>query len=169
MALVSRAELFVARLLQFVVGSVMLGGVLINFANVVARYLFLRPFVWAEEVMQFLNIWVVMLGAAVITRNGTHLKMDAVYNLIPARARRALDALTNLLILAVSAYVIAQALQMIQMLAATGQRSVIARFPMNLMYAAIPVGFGSGILFLLLWLWGYFRKARAPEAPREAA
>jgi len=169
MTLVSRAELFVARLLQFVVGSVMLGGVLINFANVVARYLFLRPFVWAEEVMQFLNIWVVMLGAAVITRNGTHLKMDAVYNLIPARARRALDALTNLLILAVSAYVIAQALQMIQMLAATGQRSVIARFPMNLMYAAIPVGFGSGILFLLLWLWGYFRKARAPEAPREAA
>lgn len=169
MTLVARAELFVARLLQFVVGTVMIGGVLINFANVVARYLFLRPFVWAEEVMQFLNIWVVMLGAAVITRNGTHLKMDAVYNLIPARARHVLDALTNLLILAVSAYVIVQALQMIQMLAATGQRSVIARFPMNLMYAAIPVGFGSGILFLLLWLWGYFRKAPAPEAPREAA
>ena len=169
MSPVARAELFIARLLKVVVGAAMLGGVLINFANVVGRYAFFRPFIWAEEVMQFLNIWVVMLGVAVITRNGTHLKMDAVYNLIPARARRGLDALINLLTVAVSLYVIAQAVQMIQMLAATGQRSVIARFPMNLMYAAIPVGFGSGILFLLLWLWGYFRKARAPEAPREAA
>jgi C4-dicarboxylate transporter DctQ subunit len=130
---------------------------------VVGRYVFFRPFIWAEEVMQFLNIWVVMLGAAVITRNGTHLKMDAVYNLIPARARRALDALTNLLVLAVSLYVIAQASQMIQMLTATGQRSVIARVPMNLMYSAIPFGFGCAILFLLLWFWSAFRsRAGAP-------
>jgi TRAP-type C4-dicarboxylate transport system permease small subunit len=90
-----------------------------------------------------------MLGAAVITRNGAHLGMDAVYNLIPLRARRVLDALTNLLILGVSLYVIAQALQMIQMLTATGQRSVIARVPMNLMYMAVLLGFACGVFFLI--------------------
>jgi TRAP-type C4-dicarboxylate transport system permease small subunit len=150
MAIAARAELLIARLLQLVVGATMLGAVVINFANVVARYLFLRPFIWAEEVMQFLNIWVVMLGAAVITRNGGHLKMDAVYNLVPSAARRILDALTNLLALAVSLYVIVQAIQMIRMLATTGQRSVIARVPMDFMYTAIPLGFGFAILFLLL-------------------
>lgn len=128
----------------------MIGAVLINFANVVGRYLFLRPFIWAEEIMQFLNIWVVMLGAAVVTRNGAHLKMDAVYSLVPPPARRVLDALTNVVALAVSLYVIVQSIQMIRMLAATGQRSVIARLPMNVMYTAIPLGFGLTILFLLL-------------------
>lgn len=161
---VARAELLITRLLQLVVGAIMIGAVLINFANVVGRYLFLRPFIWAEEIMQFLNIWVVMLGAAVITRNGAHLKMDAVYNLVPPPARRILDALTNVLALAVSLYVIVQSIQMIRMLAATGQRSVIARLPMNVMYTAIPLGFGLTVLFLLL----RFRNGpdRDPTSPR---
>jgi TRAP-type C4-dicarboxylate transport system permease small subunit len=164
---VRTAEIFVTRLLQFLVGVIMIGAVLVNFANVVGRYAFLRPFVWAEEVMQFLNIWVVMLGAAVITRKGTHLRMDAVYNLASPSVRRVLDTLTNLLALAVLLYVIVQSLQMIRMLAATGQRSVIARVPMNLMYAAIPVGFGCAIFFLLLWLWSFFRGRPGAESSGE--
>jgi len=161
---VARAELLIARLLQFVVGAIMVSAVLINFANVVGRYLFLSPFIWAEEIMQFLNIWVVMLGAAVVTRNGAHLKMDAGYSLASPSVRRILDALTNLLALAVSLYVIVQSVRMIQMLAATGQRSVIARVPMNFMYAAIPLGFGVAILFLLLWFLAGL--GRATTSPR---
>lgn len=160
-------EIVVTRLLQFLVGVIMIGAVLINFANVVGRYAFLRPFVWAEEVMQFLNIWVVMLGAAVITRNGTHLKMDAVSSSMSGGVRRILEAVTNVLTLAVCLYVIVQSLQMIRMLAATGQRSVIARFPMNVMYAAIPVGFGCAIFFLLLWLWSFFRGRPGAESSKE--
>lgn len=164
MALVARVEHLIARLLQLVVGAIMIGAVLINFANVVGRYLFLRPFIWAEEIMQFLNIWVVMLGAAVVTRNGAQLKMDAVYNLVPPPARRMLDGLTNVVALAVSLYVIVQSIQMIRMLAATGQRSVIARVPMNVMYTAIPLGFGLTILFLLLrFRNGLDRDATSPR------
>ena len=164
MTSVERAERVVTRLLQFVVGIVMISAVLVNFTNVVGRYAFLRPFVWAEEVMQLLNVWAAMLGAAVVTRNGAHLRMDALYNWVSPRTRRVLDALTNVLTLAVALYVIAQSLQMIRMLAATGQRSVIARVPMNVMYAAIPLGFGGAILFLLLWFWSFFRSRPAAES-----
>ncbi len=94
-ALLARAELFVSRLLRFLVGSLMLGAVLLNFANVVGRYLFRSPFVWAEEIMQFMHIWAVMLGAAIVTRSGIHLKMDAAYNLVPRPARRIVDLVTN--------------------------------------------------------------------------
>ncbi len=34
----------------------MLGAVLLNFANVVGRYLFRSPFVWAEEITNFLAL-----------------------------------------------------------------------------------------------------------------
>lgn len=162
----NRLESALVRALRFIVGCLIIAAVLINFANVVGRYVFFKPFVWAEEVMQFMNVWAVLLGAAVVTCHGTHLKMDVFYRMGSPRARRVLDGLTNLLTIAVCLYVIYQSLQMIRMLAATGQRSVIARIPMDLMYAAIPVGFGCGILFLALWLHKIWRGDPRPgEGP----
>ena len=157
----NRFEASLIRALRFVIGTLMIVAVLINFANVLGRYVFLKPFVWAEETMQFMHIWAVLLGAAVLTSRGTHLKMDAVYILASPRLRRVLDVFTNLLGVAVSLYVIFYSSQMIQMLTATGQRSVIGRIPMNLMYSAIPLGFGCGVLLLLIW---FFRLVRG-EAP----
>ena len=164
MSLLGRAEVGLERLLRFVVGAIMLVAVAINFANVVSRYVFLSPFIWAEETMQFLNVWAVLLGAAVMTRHNSHLKMDALYSAVPPTVRRVLDALGAVLAVAVAFYVIAQSFDMIRMLSATGQRSVIARVPMNLMYLAIPLGFGSGALFVVLWLRGLRRARRAADA-----
>jgi TRAP-type C4-dicarboxylate transport system permease small subunit len=134
--------------LRLLVGALMVSAVVINFANVIARYLFFRPFVWAEETMQFIHVWAVMLGAAVATRAGEHLRMDALYHFASPPLRRALDLLSDMVSLAVSLFVIMQALDMVRMLAGTGQRSVIAGVPMNLMYLSIPIGFACGALFL---------------------
>lgn len=164
MSLLSRAEVGLERLLRFVVGAIMIVAVAINFANVVARYLFLSPFIWAEETMQFLNVWAVLLGAAVVTRRDLHLKMDALYSAVPAPVRRVLDAVGAVLAVAVALYVTAQSFDMIRMLYATGQRSVIARVPMDLMYLAIPLGFGSGALFVVLRLRALRRASRAADA-----
>lgn len=170
MSILARLELHTLRALQLLVGAIMIAAVAVNFANVIGRYVFLRPFVWAEEVMQFMNVWAVMLGAAVITRYGSHLRMDAVYHYAPAGVRRALDALSNLVALAVALYVIREAVGMVRMMAATGQRSVIAGVPMHLMYLALPIGFACTALFLVLW-WlvggrGASVAAEAPEMDR---
>lgn len=159
----NRLELALTRPLRFLVGALMMAAVAVNFANVVARYLFLKPFVWGEEIMQFMNVWAVMLGAAVVTSHGAHLRMDAFYNLAGPRLRRTLEVLSNLLAMAVFLYVIYQSLQMVQMLTGTGQRSVIARVPMNVMYTAIPLGFACGFLFLAIWFVGLGRRQRVPD------
>jgi TRAP-type C4-dicarboxylate transport system permease small subunit len=141
------------RLLRFVIGLLMIAAVDVNCANVVGRYVFLKPFVWAEEAMQFMHLWMVMLGATILTGHGIHLKMDAAYLLVSPRVRRVFDAFTNLLGILVSLYIIVSATQIIRMLAANDQRSVIAREPMAWMYAVIPFGFGCGILLLVIWFY----------------
>lgn len=156
------------RTLRFAVGALMISAVTLNFANVVGRYVFLKAFVWAEEVLQFVNVWVVMLGAALVTSKGSHLKMDVLYALAPPRLRRALDTLSDILALGISLYVIDQSVGVIWVLSATGQRSVIARLPMSLMYAAIPLGFGCGAFFLALWCVRRRRERETP-APETAA
>ena len=130
----------------------MLAAILVNFANVIARYVVLRPFPWAEETMQFLDVWMVMLGAAVVTRNGEHLRMDALFLFVPAGVRRALEAVNTGLGVAICLYVVVQALDVVRLLSSTGQRSVIARVPMNAMYASVLLGFGLSALFpVLTW------------------
>jgi TRAP-type C4-dicarboxylate transport system permease small subunit len=169
-ALLGRAEAGLEALLRLVVGASMLAAVALNFANVIARYVFLSPFIWAEETLQFLNVWAVLLGAAVVTRRNQHLKMDALHGAVPPGVRRAFDAVAAALAVVVGLYVTVQALDMIRMLATTGQRSVIARVPMDLMYLAIPVGFGSGVLFVALGLRRLRRARREAEtATPEAA
>jgi hypothetical protein len=46
-----------ARILRGGVGALMLGAVGVNLANIVGRYVFARPFIWTEEIMQFLDVW----------------------------------------------------------------------------------------------------------------
>jgi len=165
----NRVEVLLIRALRFLIGLLIISAVLINFGNIVGRYVFRKPFIWSDEIMQFMHIWAVMLGAAVLTSHGTHLKMDAVYILAGPRLRRALDVFSNLLGIAVSLYVIVYSGQMIGMLAATGQRSVIGRIPMDLMYAAIPLGFGSGVLLLLIWFYRLWRGEAPESVTRELA
>src|SRR5215813_9616298 len=149
-------EVRLLRLLRGMIGCLMLLAVSVNCANVVGRYVFLKPCVWAEEVMQFMHLWIVMLGATILTSQGAHLKMDAVYLLVAPQVRRVLDIVANVLGVLVSLALVVSATQIIKMLATNDQRSVIARVPMALVYAVIPLSFGCGILLLGLWfarLW----------------
>ena len=158
----ARTDRGLVGLLRSVVGAMMLAAIAVNFANVVARYVFLRAFPWAEETMQFLDVWMVMLGAALITRRNEHLRMDAIYHFVPPWVRRGLDAFSALLAIAICLYVVVQSVDVVRLLSATGQRSVIARIPMNVMYTSVLLGFGfSALLPVLQWL-------RRAEGPAEA-
>jgi TRAP-type C4-dicarboxylate transport system permease small subunit len=58
-------------------------------------------------------------------------------------------AVGAIMLAAVLIYVIAQAGRIIGLRHANGIRSVTAGIPLALMYASMPLGFGSGVLFLL--------------------
>lgn len=122
----------------------------LNLANIIGRYVFGKPIVWAEEIMQLTNVWAVLLGAAVVSHHGSHITMDFFYNMLPVRGRRVLQGVFAALTVTIAVYVILQSGRMIGMLASTGQRSVIARLPMAALYLAVPLGYLLTICFLRL-------------------
>jgi TRAP-type C4-dicarboxylate transport system permease small subunit len=131
----------ILRVIRALLGSLILAGVVLNFANVVGRYVFWRPIIWAEEILVFLMIWCVMLGATLVTWENAHLRMDAVYQLGSPRVRRWLNLVSTLAFLAASAFVLVQSTRVVALVASTGQRSVVAEVPMVIPYGAIPVSF----------------------------
>ncbi len=150
--------------IRAVLGILILVGVAINFANVVGRYLFLKPIIWAEEILVFIMIWCVMLGATLVTWENQHLRMDAVYHLTPPRGRRWLNLTSTLAFLVASVFVLVQSARVVALVASTGQRSVVADIPMVIPYGAIPVSFAV-IVVMLVWRFRTFVLAGAGDEP----
>ena len=69
---------------RLIIGCMILVGILINVANVIGRYLFLEPIIWAEEIMIYIMVWTVFIGAILVTYEGQHLKMDVFSVMLPS-------------------------------------------------------------------------------------
>jgi len=150
-------RLVVVTLPRLILGSLIFVAIGINFANVIGRYVFLRPIVWAEEVLAYIMIWCVGIGAILVTWEGRHIKMDLIAVRIPSPWNRILNGLVAAGFMLVCVFVIRQSWTVVSMMVQTGQQSVIARLPMGLMHAAILVGFSGMLIALLLRLRSYLR------------
>ena len=146
----SRALTAVLRGIRALLGILILAGVVLNFANVVGRYVFWRPIIWAEEILVFIMIWCVMLGATLVTWENAHLRMDAVYQLGSPRVRRWLNLVSTAAFLVAGLFVLVQSTRVVALVASTGQRSVVAEVPMAIPYGAIPVSFAL-IVAVVIW------------------
>jgi TRAP-type C4-dicarboxylate transport system permease small subunit len=142
---------------RFVLGTLMLTAVAINFANVVGRYAFASPIFWAEEAMVFLQVWCVFIGAALITRTYEHLRMNAVEALAPPAVRYAIELATSALLAATGLLVAAVSARVVLQMFDNDQRSVALDIPMALPYAALPLGFLLIALLAAHRLWRLLR------------
>lgn len=140
---------------RWTIGTVMLAGVGITFANVVSRYLLGRPFFWTEEVLVFINIWGVFVAMAAITYNGEHLSMD----LVSSRFRGALRTANNLFMTAVllgcCALAVFESSKVAATFARTGEVSVAAGVPLAIPHAALVAGFALMALGVVVRIRSY--------------
>ena len=64
--------------------------------QVFSRYLFNYSFVWAEELVRYLMIWMVMIGATVVQSKNDHIRIDFFPRLASPRSRRIMDTFFRL-------------------------------------------------------------------------
>jgi TRAP-type C4-dicarboxylate transport system permease small subunit len=87
-ALVDRFGDALARYCLAVAAMALLAIVAINGANVLARYLFIAPFSWAEELMLFLMILSVFSGGIAVTWRNMHIRIDTFIDLASPNVRK---------------------------------------------------------------------------------
>jgi TRAP-type C4-dicarboxylate transport system permease small subunit len=88
--------------------------VLVLFAGIVARDVFLHPLIWSNEFAELIFVWLTMLGAAIAVRDDRHMRMTAFVQRLPlgwqARLRAGADIVQLVTVLAM----IAPSLQFLQ-------------------------------------------------------
>jgi TRAP-type C4-dicarboxylate transport system permease small subunit len=70
--------------------------VIVTLGQVILRYFFNNPQSWAEEIGRYLFVWITLLGAAVAVARDSHIRLDAVVNLLPKITRGPLDIFRRL-------------------------------------------------------------------------
>ena len=116
--------------------------VLLNFANVVTRYLFSFTMSFADEIELFILVFVTFLGAVVVSWRRVHLRMDVFVSALPATARRIVQGLEAVVTLGLMSYFAYQSFDYTQKMFLLGRRSDIAGLPMWVPNGSLAAGFG---------------------------
>jgi C4-dicarboxylate transporter DctQ subunit len=126
--------------LSVAAGTMLIGSVAINFANIIGRYFLSVSLSWAEEAMLFLMIGSVFLAAPPVGWLGRHIRMDVVVSLLPPRLREIFEIFSDLVTIATCIMVAVFAWPVVTMLAELDQRSESANIPLVIPQAVVPLG-----------------------------
>ena len=133
-------------------GLALLGIVVINGANVVARYIFIAPFPWAEELMLWLMILGVFTGGVAVTWRNMHIRIDTFVERWPAPLRRAAFVISALVCIGVVGTVAWSGVDLVFLLREMDQRSDALRFPIWIPQSLVPIGLGLIALIIAIKL-----------------
>lgn len=116
--------------------------VAINGANVFMRYVFGKPFSWAEELMLFLMILGVFSGAIAVTWRNLHIRIDTIVDRLPPAARRVVQILALLASIVVIGIVMVASFRLVALLQEMDQRSDALSAPSWFPQSFVTIGLG---------------------------
>jgi TRAP-type C4-dicarboxylate transport system permease small subunit len=114
--------------------------------QIVSRYTDLIPsWIWTEELSRFLFIWMVMLGAMIGVREGTHFEVDLWPDLNP-RPAALLRIVSHAFVLVFALVFVWWGIEFVKF--GWNQSSELAELPMVFIFSAWPVAGITWVVFL---------------------
>lgn len=115
--------------------------------QIISRYTGLIPrYIWTEEIARFCFVWIILIGAMIAVRDGTHFDVDV----LPHSSSRLIELIMKLFVYA--AMTVAAMTFVIYgydfAILGSRQQSEIAGLPMLSIYIGWPVAGATWILFL---------------------
>jgi TRAP-type C4-dicarboxylate transport system permease small subunit len=137
---------------------------LMNFANVLSRYLLNMSISASEELIICIFVWMSMFGAATAYKRGAHFAMGLLAESAGPKFRRILTLLAAICSLIMIAVLFYYSFDMIQSQIASGQRTAALRMPVYYQGLAIPIGCIMIAIRVVQSAVNDFKKYSAPAA-----
>ena len=122
--------------------------------------------IWTEEMARFLFIWMVMLGAMIGVREGTHFEVDVWPDLKP-RANAALGLVSMVFVLITALIFVWYGIKFVQF--GWSQNSELAELPMAWIFVAWPLTGVTWLIFGIPRLLADIRILRFGPSPEDVA
>jgi len=148
--MIDKASERLARIIELVLAFAFIIAVLLNFTNVVGRYVFGVALLGSDEVQVFIMVAMTFLGAAVVTRRNAHLRMDVLVQFMPEPVRLLLRIAEQVVLVLLAGFVLSQSYLYAGQMLRIGRTSDMAGVPMWIPHGAVGLGFA---LILLIACW----------------
>ncbi|WP_372866984.1 TRAP transporter small permease [Pseudomonas sp.] len=136
-----------------VVGLAILALAVFAFANVFGRFVFSESIYFVEELNEFLMVLITFFGLGYVTRNGRHIRMTAIYDQLPAVARKVLMIVIALVTAGIMFALAYFAFEYVAKTASRGRLTPALKVPLYLSYVPVVLGFVITGLQYLLTAW----------------
>jgi TRAP-type C4-dicarboxylate transport system permease small subunit len=131
--------------------------------QVVSRYTHIIPhYIWTEELSRFLFIWMVMLGAMVGIREGTHFEVD-IWPQLGLRANALLRIVSHTFVLVFALVFVYWGIRFVDF--GWYQESELAELPMTFIFIAWPLAGVTWLIFLSEHFLADFRTLAGRDVP----
>lgn len=134
----------------------------LTFANVLCRYVLKAPIAWSTDILRLAFTYTVFWGAAWCVKTHDHLNVDFLLTSIPAKPRRLVELVINVVLCGFFVFLIIYGIQFAQ--SGLTQTTSYLPIPMTLYYASIP---SAGVLMLFYMVQIVFEQIRAIIAGKE--
>ena len=155
----------VNRLAGLAAGLILLAMVFMIGREAIGRYFFGAPTAWVVELSGFLLVGIVFMGGGYILQEGAHLRVDIFYTRFSPRNRARVDVLGYLLALPFLGFMEWQSALLAWEAFASGERSMIMRWPLYLPELFVPLGVGLLLLQVGIQLLRTLAALRSPSEP----
>lgn len=158
-------NIYATILVGIMTGLVMILTVVVSY-QVFSRYVgFVPRFIWTEEISRFCFIWVVLLGAAVAVREGTHFTIDVLPQSMPTWLQRTIEISVLVLVGIIGFIMVYGGLRFAEI--GLTRISTTSGVRLAWVYAAIPVSGFSILVFVSQQLVSVARGERARLGSRD--
>ena len=104
--MIRRLNTWLAKVLDWVIGAIMVAIVIVLFIGVILRYLFNAPLFWSEEVTVLGMIWMTFLGGAILVRDDKNVCITILCDMCPPRGAAWIRIVAEILVLGILAVMI---------------------------------------------------------------
>ncbi len=126
--------------------------VAVGAAGVLWRYVLGSPFVWTEETLRLLLVWLTFVGMSMGIKKGAHMRLDLVDNVLSSHPKAALETLNRIFMLVFAAVLVLAGWRMVA--ANEGVTLVASGLPAALFYIPLVLGGVSMAVRLVVLLYG---------------
>lgn len=107
-------------------------------------------FIWGDEILRMLVLWLAVAGALAASRSDKHISIDVLNRFLPERVSLLAKIVVHLFTAVICAYVAWHSLAFVQM-SKEFEDTLLGDVPAWILQSILPVGFG-----LMAWRYGLF-------------
>lgn len=118
----------------------MIAMVLVVFVQVIFRYIINDSLSWSEELVRYMFMWQVWLGASLGMRINEHIRVDMFIKKLPHLGRKVTDTVVTVMILFFYGFLIWYGFLYLKDVMAKNMTSTALRLPLAAVYVSLPLG-----------------------------